>query len=468
MLNHKNEIVPIRYVLAFVMVASDIEAEALPVFMMYNYDGFARQNTVDTFYQICQALEKYNITCSILGHDGDVFWKKIEHYPLSLIEVNNQHRQSPYRLLEEFELQKNDYYHQNNYQCTISVSDTKHLLKTQRCLLTYGLPLSLSNKLDNRYIDLNVIAHDLPFLDKNTLSNNNQLKMSDICALKMYQKLSVTTLMDQALLNHENETLDQKYARYRSAIYFFLMYPLVMNDVQCSCKSLQLMFITTLFVLTLHHEYINKFTKHSDGKQTKILLGSYGSFQCEVLFSKIRALCRNNNNVSNFARVYQNCLLEKQLAQETNCQIKKQPRIGNKHTNRVEVDAQLTDNDIDRLRILSETIIDIMHNNEVENIEQKFAQIHQFWYYVQNGTTEWFAHKTTDREIVQEMYTANGLNQGRVQKYTQIFKNYQILDGKVKPILPDEQKQKKTKKSITHQWKEVDKGVFIGYQIIVK
>ncbi|CAL6034112.1 Hypothetical_protein [Hexamita inflata] len=115
----------------------------------------------------------------------------------------------------------------------IKICDTKHLVKLNRNVINYGMKISLSNKLDGKYFDLNYVKSILTDLQPEVFSGH--YKMCDRYALALFSTPSVTKMFDAALLNQEDQnTIDEKYSRIRCALYFLIMVPLVMQDLQCS------------------------------------------------------------------------------------------------------------------------------------------------------------------------------------------------------------------------------------------
>ncbi|CAL6029453.1 Hypothetical_protein [Hexamita inflata] len=151
----------------------------------------------------------------------------------------------------------------------------------------------------------------------------------------------------------------------------------------------------------------------------------------EIMWSQIRALCFYTQNLANFTRVYQNMQLEQILASDTRCQMETN-RVQTKHTNRVKITSQLEEEEIDRLYKLSEVVFEIMTKDNIENLDDKFKQVFEFWMEIKGSiTTEWAVKKSKITPI-QEMFERNGTKPDMFTRYR----------GDIKPNLETDQSKK--------------------------
>ncbi|CAL5973069.1 Hypothetical_protein [Hexamita inflata] len=258
--------VGIRAVFSYVIV-TECESKPLPIFSQYDADGHAREFTIETIIKICQYLETQKIHISTVGHDSDTKYQLIQEYPLQVIkrkyeDKKQRFKHDPYSLIEDTINLAASAAFKNKYTLLLSVNDTKHLLKNLRNLFNKKIPLSTSNKLDNSYIDYSYIKSVLQDeLPESVFDDNALNRMSDIDALRLYQSRSVTKLFNAAKLNDEatndenfgQKLTPQRLAKYRASIYWLLVFPLVMTDLQCDGTTLQLIFVWALFVsIKLH------------------------------------------------------------------------------------------------------------------------------------------------------------------------------------------------------------------------
>ncbi|CAL6041786.1 Hypothetical_protein [Hexamita inflata] len=98
--------------------------------------------------------------------------------------------------------------------------------------------------------------------------------------------------------------------------------------------------------------------------------------------------------------------LEQILASETHCQLDTN-RVQTKHTNRVKITSQLEQQEIDRLYKLSQVVFEIMTKDNIENLDDKFQQVFEFWMEIKGSIiTEW-ATKKSKITPIEDMFERN-------------------------------------------------------------
>ncbi|CAL5996959.1 Conserved_hypothetical protein [Hexamita inflata] len=313
--------------------------------------------------------------------------------------------------------------------------------------------------------------------------------MSDFLCMQLFQSSSVTLLFKAGRLNKEGQTKNERLTAMRCALLFLLMSALTMNELQCTDETLQKVFILTLYVIVEVHRRSKLFKSYSvDGvkiddkrsENTNVMccfnslflghylvylaqvismftqdhqfkLAAYTSIYCENFFSRIRGLCKNNHNVQNFERVFRAELLEEQLGQETGCYVERKSRLGSKTTNRVHIKKLLEEDEVKQLDKLSELIIEIVYNDEIPELDQKFSQIQDFWDSVVVGISkEWCKTKLNTTKLrVYHLFDPNSIKQSRMDKNMQQGQQYCIKDNKVLTVFEVmRQEGKKERKQI--------------------
>ncbi|CAL5996957.1 Hypothetical_protein [Hexamita inflata] len=165
MQDNNNNTVAISYFFAYILVL-EVESKALPIFVQETFDGFSRDKQYETFQSIKNCLLKYNILIEKGAHDADNYWNRFEHYPIDLIQTNIAHNdKDPYTMLQDkYQVSSKPEYRSKQYRNTlVSIHDNRHLAKNGRNVLTFNLPLSISGKLDGKYITLNKCAHYIKY-----------------------------------------------------------------------------------------------------------------------------------------------------------------------------------------------------------------------------------------------------------------------------------------------------------------
>ncbi|CAL6020812.1 Hypothetical_protein [Hexamita inflata] len=141
-------------------------------------------------------------------------------------------------------------------------------------------------------------------------------------------------------------------------------------------------------------------------------------------------MCKNDDGIENFTDVLKRSLLQKKLEVELDVNNQKKSRIGAKHTNRVHITEQLKDETIKQLHSLAKVIVQMMLG-EVDNVEQQFQQVYDFWQSIRGGIIfEWCVKKSNKRFHVNEMTQRNIGCQSCLDKYTQVKEDYILVNGK--------------------------------------
>ncbi|CAL5995236.1 Hypothetical_protein [Hexamita inflata] len=480
---------PISSVFVYIIIAEK-EYSFLPVFSQFSSSGQTTIHQITTWFAIREALKKYSVTVKYFNHDGDQYFALLDAFTLDVVKTNfvDNLIRNPYKLLDNPEKVKTLV--EQQFREVISMPDSKHLLKLMRNLLNTQLPLSLSNKIDDQYFCAKQIQKILYFLPKDCFNPGSKLKMSDILSLQLYGSRSTSTLMKAAKLNTENAENDNfKISLQKASIFWMLLFPLVSMDTQMTSASLQKIFTLVTFVIIQQHIYGQDCKNYSKGDESILCQNTKGGVKADIRmalntaflehyvvylttllkeftdkhsfrmisqsshpnelhFSAIRLNSNFNSTPDKFKEVSQRLQLQVILADELGLTISTK-RLGIKHTNRIFIDQQLTDNEIKDLVKLADVVFKFMNGNEVDT--EAFDQIYDFWFTIQAGIqNEWGSKKL----INQEKIIVDGHNNERAEKISRIMysaSSKEIISDCVAefvkpPIVIDENKKQRKKK----------------------
>ncbi|CAL6032780.1 Conserved_hypothetical protein [Hexamita inflata] len=239
-----------KYMFFYMFVPENVELKSLLVFGEFAKTYKVSKDQLATCKQITQDLKYHNITVNNIIHDLDVVYKQYMQYQIEVVYANLQNDVSPYELSIDKHNIKQKYVENKlieiDFEEVGDTVDCSQMIKHQRNRLTQGKPLSLSNKLDNTYIQIQDIKQICKHLQTNVFRVEKRAQ-SSYMGYQLFQKKTVNLLLQKAK-NMDISSKD-KLTTVKTALFWIINYPLVMITTQCSGKAYQQMLIFTLYVV---------------------------------------------------------------------------------------------------------------------------------------------------------------------------------------------------------------------------
>ncbi|CAL5983477.1 Conserved_hypothetical protein [Hexamita inflata] len=239
-----------KYMFFYMFVPENVEMRSVLVFGEFAKTYKVSKDQLATCKQISQDLKYHNITVNNIIHDLDVVYKQYMQYQVEVVYSNLQNDVSPYELCIDKQNIKQKYIENKlieiDFEEVGDSVDCSQMIKHQRNRLTQGKPLSLSNKLDNTYIQIQDIQQICKHLQTNVFRVEKR-SQSSYMGYQLFQKKTVNLLLQRAK-NIDTYSKD-KFTTVKTALFWIINYPLVMITTQCSGKSYQQMLIFTLYVV---------------------------------------------------------------------------------------------------------------------------------------------------------------------------------------------------------------------------